>query len=61
MRRRGARDGDGILWKKSTTTLDPLTLVESLVLLDEATGCVHDLPSLGETISLTGLDADHVS
>jgi hypothetical protein len=49
-----------VLWKKSTTTFDPLTLVESLVLLDEATGCVSDLPSLGETISITGLDADHV-
>jgi hypothetical protein len=49
-----------ILWKKSTTTSDPLTLVESLVLLDEATGCVSDLPSLGETISIAGLDADHV-
>ncbi len=49
-----------ILWKKSTTTFDPLTLVGSLVLLDEATGCVRDLPSLGETISIAGLDADHV-
>lgn len=49
-----------ILWKKSQTILDPLTLVESLVMLDEATGCVIDLPSLGDTISIVGLDADHV-
>jgi hypothetical protein len=49
-----------VLWKKSETIFDPLTLVESLVLLDEATGCVSDLPSLGETISIAGLDADHV-
>lgn len=49
-----------ILWKKSETRFDPLILVESLVLLDQATGCVRDLPSLGETISVAGLDADHV-
>jgi hypothetical protein len=49
-----------VLWKKSETRFDPLVLVESLVLLDQATGCVNDLPSLGETISVAGLDADHV-
>jgi hypothetical protein len=49
-----------ILWKKSETLFDPLTLVESLVLHDEVTGCTRDLPSLGQTISITGLDADHV-
>jgi hypothetical protein len=49
-----------VLWKESETRFDPLVQVESLVLLEEATGCVRALPSLGETISVAGLDADHV-
>ena len=53
--------GDGtILWKHGETVFDPLTYVERLEMLNETTGCVQELPSVGLSISLAGVDAEHV-
>jgi hypothetical protein len=52
--------GEGtILWKQGETLFDPLVYVERLRMLNEATGCVQELPSLGLSISLAAVDAEH--
>lgn len=50
-----------ILWREERELVDPLVLDQNYVMLDERSGCVTPLPSLGETISFDSvMDRSHV-
>lgn len=49
-----------VLWKTETIVQDPLVQVEELHMLDLETGCITELPSLGESMGTPVLDARHV-
>ncbi|HYO94661.1 MAG TPA: hypothetical protein VER33_09105 [Polyangiaceae bacterium] len=49
-----------VLWLLQRTQFDPLVSVEKLMMLDLSTGCIQELPSLGESIGQGVLDASHV-
>ena len=49
-----------VLWEPETLIEDPLVLVNELLMLDLDTGCVTELPTLGETVGALVLDAQHI-
>lgn len=49
-----------VLWTAGETRLDPLTLVEHFVMLNQNTGCVQELPNTELSIGQALLDAHHV-
>lgn len=49
-----------VLWAWEDVVLDPLASAQKLMMLDLSTGCVQELPSLGERIGQGVRDQEHV-